>query len=64
MTLPWNLMASALLGAWIIAAPWLLGGAAGFARWNDLLVGAAIVALPLPRGSVSERYGAWDRYIV
>lgn len=53
-----------LLGAWIIASPWLLAGAAAGARWNDLLIGAALIALSIPRGSVRERYAGWQRFIV
>jgi hypothetical protein len=53
-----------LLGAWVIAAPWLLGGMPGDARWAAVIAGAAIVALALPRGTVRERYAGWDRYIV
>jgi hypothetical protein len=53
-----------LLGAWVIAAPWLLEGMAGNARWAAVIAGAAIVALSWPRGTVRERYAGWDRYIV
>ncbi len=52
-----------LLGAWIITAPWLLSGASANARWNDLLTGALVIVLSLPRGSVRERYAGWDRMI-
>ena len=52
-----------LLGAWIVAAPWLLSGASDLARWNNLIVGAALILLSLPRGSINERYDGWDRYI-
>jgi hypothetical protein len=50
-------------GAWVTAAPWLLSGAGSFAVWNDLLAGLAIILLSLPRGSVRESYGRWDRYV-
>jgi hypothetical protein len=53
-----------LLGAWVIAAPWLLVGVAPSARWNDLLIGALIIALSFPRGKTAERYGGWQRFIV
>lgn len=52
------------LGAWIIAAPWLLGGATLGATWNDVLIGAILIVLSLPRGKVREQYGGWNRYIV
>lgn len=53
-----------LLGAWIVVAPWFLGGANAAVRWNDVIVGAVIVALSFPRGPVRERYAGWDRLIV
>jgi hypothetical protein len=32
---------------------------------NSLLVGAALIALSLPRGRRSaEHYGGWDRFVV
>ena len=54
---------NALLGAWIAAAPWLLGGATTASTWNDLVAGAVVVLLSLPRGRVGERYGSWERLI-
>ena len=53
-----------LFGAWVIAAPWLLSGGNATARWIDILVGALVIALSLPRGQIRERYSAWDRFIV
>jgi hypothetical protein len=53
-----------IFGVWIIAAPWLLGGAQAAARWNDVIVGAVLILLSLPRGQIRERYGSWDRFIV
>jgi hypothetical protein len=53
-----------LLGAWLIAALWLLSGAVASTRWNDMLVGVALMPLSLPKGTVRERYGRWDRSIV
>jgi hypothetical protein len=53
-----------LLGAWIIVAPWLLAGAPLAARWNDLCIGAFIIALSFPRGRITERYGGWQRFII
>jgi hypothetical protein len=52
-----------LFGAWFIAAPWLLGGATTASTWNDVLAGVALIVLSLPRGSVGERYGSWQRFI-
>jgi hypothetical protein len=53
-----------LFGLWLVAAPWLLSGAAAGARWNDGLVGVLLILLSLPRGAVRERYGTWHPYIV
>jgi hypothetical protein len=53
-----------VLGVWIVAAPWLLSGATGSSRWNSVLVGVAVAALSFPRGTIREKYGGWDRYVV
>jgi hypothetical protein len=53
-----------LLGAWIIAAPWVLSGTTTGATWNDVFAGALLIALSLRRGKARERYGGWDRFIV
>jgi len=53
-----------LLGAWTIAAPWLLTGATTPAKWSHVIVGAAIVMLSIPRGPTREKYGSWGPYIV
>ena len=52
-----------LLGAWVIAAPWMLGGATPASRWSDMIAGALVILLSLPRGPVGERYGSWERFI-
>jgi len=52
-----------LFGAWVIAAPWLLGGATPISRWSDAIVAALLIVLSLPRGPVRERYGTWQRFI-
>lgn len=53
-----------LCGAWIVAAPWLLDGFTPGARWSGVLVGVALILLSLPRGTVREHYGGWDRYVI
>lgn len=54
-----------LFGLWLIAAPWLLGGAGPASSWNDVVVGLAVIGLSLRRGRRStEHYGSWDRYVV
>jgi ABC-type polysaccharide/polyol phosphate export permease len=52
-----------LLGAWVIAAPWLLGGATSGSRWSGAIAGTLVILLSLPRGPVGERYGTWARFI-
>ena len=52
------------LGIWAIAAPWLLAGAPTMAMWNGVLVGALLVALNIPKGTIRDRYGFWQPYIV
>lgn len=52
-------------GLWLIAAPWLLGGATTGAVLNDAVAGLVVVGLSLPRGKRSkEHYGSWDQYVV
>jgi uncharacterized membrane protein len=52
------------LGAWIVASPFVMGGATTASMVNAVVVGAVLVGLSLPRGSVRERYGGWMRYVV
>ena len=48
-----------LLGAWLIAAPWVLGHPDA-AAWNSVLVGVATAAASLVRGRLTHRYaGGW-----
>ncbi len=51
------------LGFWIAAAPWILAGASAAAQWNGLVSGLALVVLAIPRGTIDERFGAWNRYL-
>ena len=53
------------LGAWLIVAPWLLGGAATpWAAWNGVISGMLLIGLALPRGPVRNSYAGWDPYVV
>ena len=52
-----------LLGAWVIAAPWLLDGATTGSTWSAAIAGTLVILLSIPRGPVGERYGSWDRLI-
>jgi hypothetical protein len=51
-------------GLWLIAAPWILGGATGAGRWNDVAAGVLLVAFSVPRGKIEERYGGFERFLV
>ncbi len=53
------------LGAWLIAAPWLLDGIASpLATWNGVISGVILIALALPRGRIKDSYAGWDRYVI
>ena len=50
-------------GAWLLIAPWVLGGGVTGARWNDVVAGILIILLSLPRGEIRGNYGSWQPYI-
>lgn len=53
------------LGAWVAASPFLLAGGTTIGIIADLVIGLALIALSLPRGTRSkEHYGGWDRAII
>src|SRR5437762_5218004 len=41
-----------LLGAALVAAPWLFSGGSASARWNDVVAGLVLIRLTLPCGPV------------
>jgi hypothetical protein len=53
-----------LYGAWILASPWVFGGASAAFVWSNFLSGILLILFSLPRGRIRDRYGSWDRYIV
>ncbi len=53
-----------ILGAWLLIAPFILNGETTASTVNDLIIGAAVIALSLRRGRILERFGNWDRWIV
>jgi uncharacterized membrane protein len=56
---------NALFGAWLIVAPWLLGGGGTVASWAGVGAGLALIGLTLPRGRRSEEhYAGWDRFVI
>ncbi|MBA3342855.1 MAG: NAD-dependent epimerase/dehydratase family protein [Gemmatimonadaceae bacterium] len=50
------------LGAWVALSPWLLTGASGAAAWGNVVAGALLILLSIPRGRIVQRYGSWERY--
>ena len=56
---------NAPLGAWLIVAPWLLGGVASqLAAWNGVISGVLLIALAIPLGTIRNSYAGWDPYVV
>ena len=54
-------LASALLAAWIIAAPWLLSGSTPTSHLADLIAGVVIIPASLFRGPVRQHRASLDR---
>jgi hypothetical protein len=52
-----------LCGAWVIASPWVLGGATTGSTLSDMIAGAFVILLSVPRSTVGERYGEFEKYI-
>lgn len=52
-----------LFGAWLLVAPWVLSGGNWSVTLSDMLIGAFVIALSIPRGSIREQYGSWQEYI-
>ena len=50
-------------GVWLLAAPWLLEGAGAAGVVSNMSAGVALLALSLPKGPISERYGTAERFI-
>ncbi len=48
------------LGAWLVVAPWFLGGGTTVARTSSALAGLAVIALSLPLGRQRDHYGSFD----
>jgi hypothetical protein len=53
-----------LFGVWLLIAPWALVGASTATRWSDIIAGVAILIVTLPRGTVRERYGGWNTFVI
>src|SRR3546814_5722185 len=53
------------LGAWLIAAPFLLTGVGHVGAIMSVVVGIELIGLSLPRGKRSaEHYASWDKYVI
>ena len=54
-----------LLGAWLIAAPFIDASESVGGAWHTIVIGVLVLALSLPRGQRSrQRYGSWDGFVV
>ncbi len=49
------------LGAWLVVAPWVLGGYTAGAAAASVLFGVALAWLASPSGRISAHFGAWDK---
>ncbi|HEX2531901.1 MAG TPA: vitamin K epoxide reductase family protein, partial [Burkholderiaceae bacterium] len=48
-------------GAWVLAAPWIIGGYSGPAAAASGLFGIALIWLAVPTGRFGSHFGAWDK---
>ena len=48
-------------GAWLVAAPWMIGGYSGIAAAVSMLFGIALIWLAFPPARINGHYGAWDK---
>lgn len=48
-------------GAWLLVAPWVLGGYAGNGAAATMLFGLLLIVLAYPAGKFTAHVGAWDR---
>ena len=53
---------NALMGIVLLFAPLVVGASWG-ALLFSALVGIALIALSIPRGTIRSTYGTWDRFI-
>lgn len=52
------------MGLGILVASWILTGDTPVSRWNDVIVGVALIGLSIPRGRIEERFDGWNRYLI
>lgn len=53
-----------VLGLGLIAAAFLFSGGTMAAQILGIVLGVALIALCIPRGRITCRYGTWDRYLI
>ena len=51
------------IGLWLMLAPWIMLGDTDLSRWNDMLIGSAVLVFSLRRGAIDERFGGWNRFL-
>jgi uncharacterized membrane protein len=52
-----------MCGAWLILSLFLLPGFVPIAAWANMITGIVVIALSVPRGKISERYGSFDKFV-
>ncbi|MCW8194029.1 NAD-dependent epimerase/dehydratase family protein [Proteobacteria bacterium 005FR1] len=57
-------LVNGVLGAGLLASPFMLDGGTTIAEAADIVLGLALIALCIPRGPVKTSYGSWNRYII
>lgn len=55
--------ANILTGLCLAVLPWLINNPSLTLSIIDIIAGCTVIALAIPRGSIKERYGLWDKYI-
>lgn len=48
-------------GAWLVAAPWVIGEYSGIAAAASVFFGVALIWLAIPLGRITSHFGTWDR---
>lgn len=55
---------NALLGVWLMVAPWFLAGGTAASRVSSALTGLAVILLSLPLGRLRDHYGSFDTALI
>jgi hypothetical protein len=54
---------NSLFGLAVAVSPVLISGTNSLSIFNEVVVGFAVIGLNLPRGTIRESYGLWNRYL-